>query len=120
MSIIGEKSTINSSIYCTIPSIAMQGYHTNREDTGARVATQFVTLHLGSDGCQVSQGDSQVYIIDVDVILEKHYVDCKYKKPHAPRPSEHPLVKTKQRLVEQNSNKHGPSRFNFVHHNFYL
>ena len=40
--------------------------------------------------------------IDVDVILEKYYVGCKYKasiwylkkKQNAPRPSEHPLVKT--------------------------
>ena len=44
--------------------------------------------------------------IDVDdVILEKYYVGCKYKattwylkkNQSASRPSEHPLVKTKQR-----------------------
>ena len=45
--------------------------------------------------------------IDVDVILEKYYVGCKYKattwylkkNQNAPRPSEHPLLvkKTKQR-----------------------
>ena len=42
---------------------------------------------------------------DIDVILEKYYVECKCKattqylkkNQNAPRPSEHPLVKTKQR-----------------------
>ena len=49
----------------------------------------------------VNEGDLQD-LIDVDVILEKYYVDCKYKATtwclkknrNAPRPSEHPLVKT--------------------------
>ena len=53
----------------------------------------------------VNEGDLQVGI-DVDVLLEKYYVvGCKYKattwylkkNQNAPRPSEHPLVKTKQR-----------------------
>ena len=43
-------------------------------------------------------------IDDVDVILEKYYVGCKYKattwylkkNQNAPRPSGHPLIKTKQ------------------------
>ena len=48
-----KMSGRNPLVYCTIPLIAMQGYHTNTEKTrGARVTTQFVTLHLGSDGCQ--------------------------------------------------------------------
>ena len=43
--------------------------------------------------------------MDVDAILEKYYVGCKYKATttwylkknrNAPRPSEHPLVKTKR------------------------
>ena len=44
----------NPLVYFMIPLIAMQGYHTNTEDTGSlRVTTKFVTLHLGSDGgCQ--------------------------------------------------------------------
>ena len=59
----------NPQVYCTIPLIAMQRYHTNTEDTrGARVTTQFVTLHLGSDGCQCRGFTG----IDVDVILEKY------------------------------------------------
>ena len=39
-------------VYCTNPLIAMQGYHTNTEEKTweAWVPTQFVTLHLGSDG----------------------------------------------------------------------
>ena len=47
-----KMSGRNSQGYCTIPLIAMQGYNTNTETRGARVTTQFVTLHLGSDGCQ--------------------------------------------------------------------
>ena len=31
----GEMSGRNPLVYCTIPSIAMQGYHTNTEDTGS-------------------------------------------------------------------------------------
>ena len=53
----------------------------------------------------VNEGDLQD-LIDVDLILEKYDVGCKYKattwcliKKHrnAPRPSGHPLVKTKPR-----------------------
>ena len=52
----------------------------------------------------VNGGDLQVHV-DVDVILEKYYVGCKYKattwylkkNQNALRPSELPLVKTKQR-----------------------
>ena len=54
----------------------------------------------------VNEGDSQVGI-DVDMILEKYYVGCKYKattwyfkkKQNAPRPSEHPQVKTNLLLI---------------------
>ena len=39
-------------VYCTIPLIAVQGYHTNKEDTGSLgYNSVFVKLHLGSDGC---------------------------------------------------------------------
>ena len=44
-----KMSGRNPLVYCTIPLIAKQGYHTNTEDTGSY---QFVTLHLGSDGYQ--------------------------------------------------------------------
>ena len=47
-----KMSGRNPLVYCTIPLIAMQGYHTTHKTRGARVTTQFVTLHLGSDGCQ--------------------------------------------------------------------
>ena len=53
----------------------------------------------------VNEGDYLQVGIVVDVILEKYYVGCKSKattwylkeKQNAPRPFEHPLVKTKQR-----------------------
>ena len=59
----------------------------------------------------VNEGDLPVGI-DVDVILEKYYAGCKYKattwylkkNQNAPRPSEHPLVKIKQRQCSTPSN----------------
>ena len=47
---VGEKSSI--LVYCTIPFIATQGNHSKTKDTKAWITTQFVTLHLGSDGCR--------------------------------------------------------------------
>ena len=43
-----KMSGRNPLLYCTNPLIAMQGYHTNKtqKTRGARVTTQFVTLHL--------------------------------------------------------------------------
>ena len=69
-----KMSGRNPLVYCTIPLTAMQGYRTNTV-RGARVTTQFVTLHLGSDGCR-RRGFTG---IDLDVILEIYYVGCKYK-----------------------------------------
>ena len=70
-----KMSGRNPLVYCTIALIAVQGYHQKHKTRGAGVTTQFVTLHLGSDGCQ-SRGFTG---LDVDVILEKYYVSCKYE-----------------------------------------
>ena len=48
-----KMSGRNPLVYCTIPLIAMQGYHTNTEDTGSwGYNSVCCALHLGSDGCQ--------------------------------------------------------------------
>ena len=48
-----KMSGRNPLVYCTIPLIAMLKDITQTQRTReAWVTTQFVTLHLGSDGCQ--------------------------------------------------------------------
>ena len=44
-------------VYCTIPLIAMQGYHT-KKTREAWITTRFVTLHL-EDRMGVNEGDLQ-------------------------------------------------------------
>ena len=45
-------------VYCTIPLIAMQGYHTNKEDAGSLGYNSVCYItHLGSDdGCHALKG----------------------------------------------------------------
>ena len=58
----------NPLVYCTIPFIAMQGYHTNTEDTGS-LGYNSVCYITSRIGLVSKEGDLQVGI-DVDVMLE--------------------------------------------------
>ena len=64
-----KMSGRNPLVYCTISSIAMQGYHTKTEDTGSLDYNSicYITSRIG----WVSVDEGDFTSIDIDVILDK-------------------------------------------------